>query len=620
MGRVLLALVSMLFLVTQVMAGGWTSNNFLYKPAIGARGADEKAKFDSGLNRVDSRLANEKWLNDSLYNGDLNTAITAIGSAQTALSLPAGNWSVTANLTVPANLTLKFAHGALLSIATGKTLTINGSVEAQPYQIFACTGTGKVVFGSQKVVAPEWWGAVINASGTDCGPPIQQAITALTYGASKTVIKGGVIEFQRGTYFIGTQVNLANDVEFRGFGGMAGAGTIFQRSANVIMFQGTGVSTLDPAFDENMIWRVTFNGIRFYDNDAYASDMINLKACMNFKFANCEFFGIAGRAIYTWELQDSRFIDCYFSWCGKVAGSVPVMEMVSSDTTFGTTNNIYFYGCVFEASRYTAIKTTGTSSDHYTVGLYFVNTKFDNTDLAGPTLDFTNAQQVKFTNTLVGVQRNKAIDELVKFTICNHVDGDLWLIITNTGAEAIQRVMTIDTNAGVNECHMNLFLTGTNWDLIAEDAAVNLDNVAQAAKIHVRTYGPLPGNAGYNCTTKSLTNFPRQNQSFYGSAIDLYAPAGTAGDWMATFTHALTAGGTDKWVQQVAESGGSTYMEWVLNTTAMFRIVPSIVQVVATDLQIATNAKGVIMTNAAGTVTKRVRLNDAGDGLIFENP
>jgi hypothetical protein len=38
------------------------------------------------------------------------------------------------------------------------------------------------------------------------------------------------------------------------------------------------------------------------------------------------------------------------------------------------------------------------------------------------------------------------------------------------------------------------------------------------------------------------------------------------------------------------------------------------------DLKIVTAAKGVIMTNAAGDVTKRVRLNDAGDGLIFENP
>jgi hypothetical protein len=94
MGRVLLALVGTLFLVVQVMAGTWTNNSFLYKPATGARGEDEKAKFDLGLNWVDSRLANEKWLNDSRYGGDLGTAVTAIGSAKTVLSIPAGNWPV----------------------------------------------------------------------------------------------------------------------------------------------------------------------------------------------------------------------------------------------------------------------------------------------------------------------------------------------------------------------------------------------------------------------------------------------------------------------------------------------------------------------------------------------
>jgi hypothetical protein len=43
-------------------------------------------------------------------------------------------------------------------------------------------------------------------------------------------------------------------------------------------------------------------------------------------------------------------------------------------------------------------------------------------------------------------------------------------------------------------------------------------------------------------------------------------------------------------------------------------------QVTGGDIKVATLAKGVILTNAAGTLTKRVRLNDTGDGLIFENP
>jgi hypothetical protein len=39
----------------------------------------------------------------------------------------------------------------------------------------------------------------------------------------------------------------------------------------------------------------------------------------------------------------------------------------------------------------------------------------------------------------------------------------------------------------------------------------------------------------------------------------------------------------------------------------------------AGDFKSTIAGKGVVLKNAAGTVTKRVRLNDAGDGLIFEN-
>ena len=195
MGRVVLALVGTLFLVVQVMAGTWTNNSFLYKPATGARGEEEKVKFDLGLNRVDSRLANEKWLNDSLYGGDLGTAVTAIGSAKTVLSIPAGNWPVAANLTVPANLTLKFAHGAVLTIATGKTLTINGPLEAGRYQIFSWNGTGTVAYGNLvPEVFPEWYGAIPDGT-TDSVTYLQKALDTHT-----------VLHLARGIYKITTEL------------------------------------------------------------------------------------------------------------------------------------------------------------------------------------------------------------------------------------------------------------------------------------------------------------------------------------------------------------------------------------------------------------------------------
>lgn len=37
------------------------------------------------------------------------------------------------------------------------------------------------------------------------------------------------------------------------------------------------------------------------------------------------------------------------------------------------------------------------------------------------------------------------------------------------------------------------------------------------------------------------------------------------------------------------------------------------------DVTAITSGKGIIITNAAGTITKRVRLNDIGDGFIIED-
>jgi hypothetical protein len=37
------------------------------------------------------------------------------------------------------------------------------------------------------------------------------------------------------------------------------------------------------------------------------------------------------------------------------------------------------------------------------------------------------------------------------------------------------------------------------------------------------------------------------------------------------------------------------------------------------DITITTKGRGIILKNAAGTVTKRIRLNDAGDDIIIED-
>jgi hypothetical protein len=173
---------------TQALAGAWTANEFVYKPALGARGSEEKAQFDSGADRVDARLGKEIWVGDPKNGSTLQAAVTAIGSSQVVLRVPAGTYNIAADLTIPANVTLKPERGAVLAIATTKTLTVNGGLEAGPYQIFSCTGTAKVVFKNQ-TIPPQWWGALPSTDKTSASQStyIDQAVVSLLASTNCTL-------------------------------------------------------------------------------------------------------------------------------------------------------------------------------------------------------------------------------------------------------------------------------------------------------------------------------------------------------------------------------------------------------------------------------------------------
>jgi hypothetical protein len=154
----LLALLWVSVMVSQAWGGTWTANQFAYKPQLGARGAEAKAKFDSGLDRIDARLGKEVWVGDPEYGPTLPDAVDAIADSPRILRVPAGTYAITSNLTIPANICLQVERGAVLSVADGKTLKIEGLIQAGPWQIFTCSGTGKVQLNnSLPQILADWW-------------------------------------------------------------------------------------------------------------------------------------------------------------------------------------------------------------------------------------------------------------------------------------------------------------------------------------------------------------------------------------------------------------------------------------------------------------------------------
>ncbi len=95
-----------------------------------------------------------------------------------------GTYSIAADKTV--TTTLNVPDGVIYSIATGKTLTINGPFSAGRYQVFTLVGTGSVVLSSVIEPQPEWWGETspIIALADDATPSVAKSCKWLTGGTT----------------------------------------------------------------------------------------------------------------------------------------------------------------------------------------------------------------------------------------------------------------------------------------------------------------------------------------------------------------------------------------------------------------------------------------------------
>lgn len=95
----------------------------------------------------------------------INAALTAVGTTyKRALVLRPGSWVLEDNVTIPANVTLVFCPGAIIT-TTGYTLTINGEIQAGHFQIF--TGTGTTTFKTGSKVKSAWY-STINLAISGC--------------------------------------------------------------------------------------------------------------------------------------------------------------------------------------------------------------------------------------------------------------------------------------------------------------------------------------------------------------------------------------------------------------------------------------------------------------------
>ncbi len=234
-GKVALLFLSVLLSVLLFTAKGQTQNlNYSY--------GGSRQYLDDFETKANTRFSQEYWVGVPWLGDTLQKSLTFLESLPFSppckLHINAPQ-TVTANLTIPANITLAPNPGAILSIDTGVTLTINGPFEAGRYQVFSCTGTGQVVFGSALTDYPEWWGAKADGGTTDNTPPINAALNALAYGGKVSLVNGSYYLNTYTTISTGPPYGVYQAITWPTVGGIELAG------------QGEGDSVIVVNFGEN---------------------------------------------------------------------------------------------------------------------------------------------------------------------------------------------------------------------------------------------------------------------------------------------------------------------------------------------------------------------------------
>ena len=155
-------------------------------------------------------------------------AILAANSVSPVV-IPAGIYLVSASITLPNAVT--FMPGAQLSIASGQTVTFNGSLNAGVGQIFS--GSGSVVISPAYTTTgyPEWWGGQANYASVDQSTFINTCISAMV-----------VCKLQAGTYYTtGTILQQSNNKAVVGaspdFTGTGGSTIISNNSPSATIYQ-----------------------------------------------------------------------------------------------------------------------------------------------------------------------------------------------------------------------------------------------------------------------------------------------------------------------------------------------------------------------------------------------
>lgn len=271
---------------------------------------------------------------DPATAGSLAQALAAAGSEARIIALPGPHsYVINTNLTVPGNVTLRFAAGAVLSVASSKNLIVDGQIEAPKGRIFDGAGYVGGTLADTPAL-PQWFGAVADGINDD-GDALEKAL------AFKRV------HMPLGTYLVSRPLAVAGAKSIAGEAGYDGYidwasdfeqfAPSYDKTASIVQYKlgshGALFSAADNLLFENLVFR---SGQARTDDDAFLSgpaDFLTLRHCRFENLAkvvsdpswSVSFGGMSVRGcsfyscgeVFKGLLVDCRINDNRFTSCGE---------------------------------------------------------------------------------------------------------------------------------------------------------------------------------------------------------------------------------------------------------------------------------------------------------------
>ena len=257
-------------------------------------------------------------------------------------------YTVGTDETIPSNIDVVIERGAILSIASAKTLNIDGPFRAGVHKVF--DGNGVVSFGDGAIIQayPQWWGAI--GDGTDNAAAFQKAFDQ---GGLKIFLPGG-------TYGLSTTIT-KDATGFKLFGLSEGSTTIKPLSG----FSG------DTDSDGNDILINLGNG----STSRYFNEIRNIT------FSDSDAVGSIC-AIYLNRVNlQSKIMHCNFNLlaCGVELITLALGNVISCNKFYACTNNVRFTG--------TAGNSTVFTNNYMAGGTVYLNNSMTDVTITHNTFD-----------------------------------------------------------------------------------------------------------------------------------------------------------------------------------------------------------------------------------------